>query len=255
MRFFFMALLLAGSFAGAGLGLAAATPAFAQDGEGEEIIVTGMRRLDPDDDDEDRAKEKPVPVPAAVQMLRRTADFAVQQVIVIGDTSDEDERRKEIYAMTRNAIDAASKFGVQLSTGEIVVEPLVTANYKELKVLEDDETSGELVKFLVKVPLAAGIDAKTALARIDKFIKGVPTVGRAQMEAYSELTLSVVNPEQYRGAIIDLIARDTAATSGRFGAGYGVEVTGLDRPVQWKRASLTEVQLFLPSASTVRPRD
>jgi hypothetical protein len=65
----------------------------------------------------------------------------------------------------------------------------------------------------------------------------------------------VVNPEQYRSAIIDLVARDTAATSAKFGAGYGVEVTGLDKPVQWKRASLTEVQLFLPSNSTTRPRN
>ncbi len=74
------------------------------------------------------------------------------------------------------------------------------------------------------------------------------------MKVYSELTLSVVNPEQYRGAIIDLIAKDTGTTSGRFGAGYGVEVSGLDRPVQWKRAGLTEVQLFLPSETKVRPR-
>jgi len=39
------------------------------------------------------------------------------------------------------------------------------------------------------------------------------------------------------------------------GAGYGVEVTGLDKPVQWKRAGLTEVQLFLPANSTIRPRN
>jgi len=105
------------------------------------------------------------------------------------------------------------------------------------------------------VPLAPGIDAKTALAKIDKFVKAVPAVGRAEIKAYSELTLSVVDPEQYRGAIMDLVAKDTTATSGRFGAGYGVEVRGLDKPVQWKRASLTEVQLFLPSDSVVRPRN
>ncbi|MCW3836772.1 TonB-dependent receptor [Sphingomonas canadensis] len=233
--------------------LAGAAPAFAQDGS-EEIVVTGMRRLNPDDDD-DSAREKVVPLPAAVQMLRRTADFAVQQVIVVSDTIDEDDANAEVYAMTRKAIELAAGAGVQLATGEIVVEPLTAANYKELAIGEDDEENGQAVKFLVKVPLAPGIDAKTALARIDKFIKAVPAVGRAEIKAYSELTLSVVNPEQYRGAIIDLIAKDTGETSARFGTGYGVEVTGLDRPVQWKRASLTEVQLFLPAASTVRPRD
>ena len=231
--------------------LAGAVPVSAQD----EIIVTGVRKL-VRDDDEDRVVEKPVVTPAAVQMLRRTADFAVQQVIVVSDTVDEGEAHKEVQAMMRKAIDLSAGSGVQLASGEIIVEPLNAGNYKDLKIeeIDEDEISGEAVKFLVKVPLVPGIDARAALARIDKFVKAVPAVGRAEMKAYSELTLSVVDPEQYRGAIIDLVAKDTGSTSGRFGTGYGVEVTGLDKPVQWKRAGLTEVQLFLPSNSTVRPR-
>ncbi|MEN3746966.1 TonB-dependent receptor [Sphingomonas sp. HF-S3] len=234
--------------------LVGAAPAWAQDGS-EEIVVTGMRRIDRDSEDD--VREKPVPVPAAVQMLRRTADFAVQQVIVISDTVNEEEARKEVYAMTRGAIGLAGTSGVQLASGEVVVEALTPANYTNLDIGddEDDEDDGQAVKFLVKVPLAPGIDARTALSRIEKFLKAVPAVGRAQIKPYSELTLSVVNPEQYRTAIIDLIARDTSATSARFGQGYGVEVSGLDRPIQWKRASLTEVHLFLPSSSTVRPRN
>lgn len=232
--------------------LVGAMPAAAQD----EIIVTGVRRLNPGGDD-NRPIELVVPTPAAVQMLRRTADFAVQQVVVVSDTVEEEEAHKEVQAMIRKAIDLSAGSGVQLASGELVVEPLTPGNYKDLKIeeIDEDELSGEATKFLVKVPLAPGIDAKAALARIDKFVKAVPAVGRAEIKAYSELTLSVVDPEQYRGAIIDLVAKDTASTSGRFGAGYGVEVTGLDKPVQWKRASLTEVQLFLPSNSTVRPKN
>jgi hypothetical protein len=211
--------------------------------------------LNPDGDDDDRVRVVEVGAPAAVQMLRRTADFAVQQVIVTGDTIGDEERRAEIYAMTRKAIEVADAAGVQVATGEVVVEPLTIANYKELKPEENDDDGGELVKFLVKVPLVAGVDAKVALARIEKFIRTVPAVGRAEIKPYSELTLSVVNPEQYRGQIIDLVAKDTQAMSGRFGTGYGVEVSGLDRPVQWKQASMTEVLLFLPAAATIRPRN
>ena len=234
--------------------LGGVAPAFAQDDGTSEIVVTAMKRLTPDD--EDRIKEKPVPVPAAVQMLRRTADFAIQQVTIASDTVGEDEAKKEVFAMVRKAIDLAGSSGVLVASGEIVVEPLTMANYNDLQVGDDDDdVDGQFVKFLVKVPLAPGIDAKAALAKIDQFIKKVPQVGRAEMKPYSELTLSVVNPEQYRGAIIDLVAKDTAATSAKFGAGYGVEVTGLDKPVQWKRAGLTEVQLFLPANSTIRPRN
>jgi len=237
--------------------LAGAVPVSAQD----EIIVTGMRRLNLDNDDarpvDIRSVTMPVAIPAAAQMLRRTADFAVQQVVVVSDTVEEADAHKEVRAMTRKAIDLSAASGVQLASGELVVEPLTAGNYNDLRIEEIDEgdIDGQAVKFLVKVPLAPGIDAKTALAKIDKFIKAVPAVGRAEIKAYSELTLSVVDPEQYRGAIIDLVAKDTGSTSGRFGAGYGVEVTGLDKPVQWKRASLTEVQLYLPSNSTVRPRN
>lgn len=242
----------------AGLFVAVATPAMAQEDDGggaDEIIVTSLRRLNPDDDDDNKVV-KPIPVPAAVQTLRRTADFAVQQVVIVSDTVGEEPAREEVLAMTRKAIDLSAGAGTLLATGELVVEPLTAGNYKELAFIDDDdEFDGELVKFLVKVPLAPGIDAKAALAKIERFMKSVPAVGRAEIKPYSELTLSVVNPEQYRGAIIDLVAKDTAATSARFGAGYGVEVTGLDRPVQWKRAGLTEVQLFLPSAATVQPRN
>jgi len=237
----------------AGVLVAVATPALAQDGGGE-IVVTAFRRLASDDDDKKILDI--VTTPAAVQTLRRTADFAVQQVVIVSDTTDEDDARAEVLAMTRKAIDLSAGAGTLLATGELLVEPLTAGNYKELLFDDDDDDfNGELVKFLVKVPLAPGIDAKAVLAKIDKFIKSVPAVGRAEMKPYSELSLSVVNPEQYRGAIIDLVAKDTATTSARFGTGYGVEVTGLDRPVQWKRAGLTEVQLFLPSASTVRPRN
>jgi hypothetical protein len=228
-------------------------PAGAQENDSAEIIVTGMRRLNPDDDEKTPAKAAEA-VPAPVQMLRRTADFAVQQVIVTGDATQKEDRRSEIFGMTRKAIEASAGLGVQVATGELVVEPLTLANYKDLKPEENDDDGGEMVKFLIKVPLSAGMDAKAALTRIEKFIKAIPTVGRAEMKAYSELTLSVVNPEQYRGQIIDLVAKDTGTTSERFGPGYGVEVLGLDRPVRWKQASATEVLLFLPVTATVRPR-
>jgi len=75
------------------------------------------------------------------------------------------------------------------------------------------------------------------------------------METQGDLTLSVVSPDQYRGQIIDLIAADAAASAAKFGPGYGVQVSGLDRPVEWARASLTEVALYLPASYTVRPKD
>jgi hypothetical protein len=222
--------------------LLAASPALAQ-----EIVVTAQRR---------GYASEPMPASARpVINLRRTADYAVQMVRVVGDTRDAPKRREEVYAMVRNAIQLAGKSGVELSTGDYILEPLTLENYTNLPLRGDGRSDTDQATFLVKTKLVPGMDAKTALARITKFVTEVPTVGRAEMETQGDLTLSVVSPDQYRGQIIDLIAADAAASAAKFGPGYGVQVSGLDRPVEWARASLTEVALYLPASYTVRPKD
>ena len=223
-------------------------PALAQEADAQEIVVTGSRIRGGGYYDSS--------TPAPTLTLRRTADFAVQEVKVTGDTRDPDKRREEIYALIRGAIELAGKYDVQLATGETIVEPLTLANYKNLTLVKDDERDDtESTSFLIKVPLAPGMDAKGALDRFAKFVAAIPAVGRAEIEAEGDLTLSVVNPEQYRGKIVDLVAAESAATAAKFGPGYGVQVEGLSQRVQWARASLTEVFLYLPITFTVRPKD
>jgi hypothetical protein len=73
------------------------------------------------------------------------------------------------------------------------------------------------------------------------------------MRPSGDLTLSIVGPDQYRSRIIDLVAADAKATAAKLGPDYAVEAKGLDRPVEWSRASLTEVFLYVPYAYTVVP--
>lgn len=229
------------------VGLVSALPASAQ-----EVVVTALRRSSAEP-----APRVNDPIPAVALRLRRTADFAVQQVTITGDTRDAIKRHEEIYAMVRGAIGLAAKSGVQIATGTYVVEPLTLDNYRNLTLEEDsdDRPDTQAVTFLVKTPLAGSVDAKAALERITRFIAAVPSVGRAEMKANGDLALSVVDPEQYRRAIIDLVAADAGETARKFGADYGVAAQGLDRPVQWSRASLTEVYLYLPASYTVRKAD
>jgi hypothetical protein len=85
-------------------------------------------------------------------------------------------------------------------------------------------------------------------------MKAVPPVGRAEMKPAGDLTLSVVGPDQYRGQIVDLVAADARATAAKLGPDYAVEAKGLDRPVEWSRASLTEVFLYVPYTYSVVPK-
>ncbi|HEX8512532.1 MAG TPA: TonB-dependent receptor [Allosphingosinicella sp.] len=234
--------------------LLTAAPAGAQNIGESEIIVTGSRISRPNFDSDDPITSID-PVRPPVIGLRRLADFAVQVVTIVGDTRDEQKRRDEIFGMVKKAIELAGKRGgIELATGTFVVEPLTLANYRNLELEEDeDRDEVEQVSFLVKTRLAAGMDSKAALERIEAFVKAVPAVGRAEMEADGDLTLSVVGPDQYRDAIVDRIAADAKAMAARLGPAYAVHANGLDRPVEWSRASLTEVYLYVPYSYSVVP--
>ncbi len=210
----------------------------------QEVVVTGLRREASDYDER---------IPAIG--LRRVADFAVQEVVITGDTRDPDKRHDEIYQMIRGAIELAQKKGgIELATGEMIIEPLTLANYRNLTLKTDGRPDSDKTTFLIKTRLSGGLDAKEALNRVSAFIKSVPAVGRAEMKPTGDLTLSVVGPDQYRGQIVDLVSADARATAAKLGPDYAVEAKGLDRPVEWSRASLTEVFLYVPYSYSVVPK-
>ncbi|WP_244624635.1 TonB-dependent receptor [Sphingomonas sp. So64.6b] len=225
--------------------LSVALPALAQ-----EVIVTAQRRGYNNNDAS--YSNGIVATSRPIINLKRTADYAVQTVRVVGDTRDFTTRRADLHATIRNMIAAAGKAGVELATGDYVLAPLTLASYESLPFTGDGRPDTDQTNFLVKVRLTPGMTIEAAKAKIAQFVASVPKVGRSQVSSLGELTLSVINPDQYRGQIIDLIAADAALSAAKFGTGSGVDVTGLDRPVEWARGGPTDVFLFLPSSYTVR---
>lgn len=219
--------------------VALAAPAAAQDEGLAEIVVTGSRS--------DGAYYSEA---APLIGLRRVADFAVREVRITSDTRETQKRRDEIFAMLRSAVDLAARHGVELAIGDFVVEPVTVANFRDLPVLNDSRPDTSQVSFLVKTPIGR-TDGKAALDRIGAFIDAVPANGRAEMLPSGDLTLSVVGPEQYRTQILALVAADAGATSASFGPDYRIDIRGIDRAVEWSRASLSEVFLYLPYSYTV----
>jgi hypothetical protein len=158
-----------------------------------------------------------------------------------------------MYQTIRRAIELAGSNGVQLAFGDVVVEPLSIANYRDLTLQKDNRPDSDKVELLVKAPLN-GADAREATSRIDRFLKAIKPVGRALIEPTGDMTLSVVGPDQYRAEIGKIVAADAAAMAAKFGPDYAVEVKGLNRPVEWSRASLTEVFLYIPYDLVIRPK-
>lgn len=222
--------------------LAIAAPAAAQDLQQQEIVVTGSRIAQDDYSD----------LQPAVG-LRRKADFLVQRVSIRGDTRDPDQREEEIRAMLARAIEMAARGGVELAYGDYILTRLTPETAAELELQRDRRPDSALINFLVKAPLADQT-VEQAQAAIRRFVEAVPEVGRAQMDALRDPTLSVVGPDSYREAIIAAVAEDAKRQAQVLGSDYAVELTGLNMPVQWARSGPGEVLLFIPYELTVRPR-
>ncbi|HYD11877.1 MAG TPA: TonB-dependent receptor [Allosphingosinicella sp.] len=238
------------------LAVALPSPALAQDLNAGEVVVTGSRArqtyIDPRTNRAVETGEDASGLPSVG--LRRRADFALLPVVISGDTRERDQRREEILTMVRSALSLAGRSGIELAVGDFFVVPLTNENYRTLSFIGDGRPDSERVVFFIKTRLGASAEeANAAITRLEQFVRSVPAAGRAEMRAAGPLTLSIVAPDQYRNQLLDQIATEARAIAARFGPNQGVEARGLDRPVEWRRAGITEVFLYIPHQLTFRP--
>jgi hypothetical protein len=154
--------------------------------------------------------------------------------------------------MMESALKRSASSGVVLVTGDFELQEVTLTNYKDLPFGNGNRSDTSTISFFVKSKLANSTGS--AQARIDSFIKGVAPSGRSLLEKRGELTLTIVNPDQYRDQIIKLIAAESLKYAGFFGTDYGVEIGGLNEQLSWAQASGTEVFLYIPYRFTIKPK-
>jgi hypothetical protein len=216
--------------------LASAVPLIAQAnnvGDLGEVVVTAQRVSQPY-----YQQERPV------VGLRRQADSAVQAIQISSDSRDENERKREIQAVLSAALDRARAAGVELVTGNFELVPVTRTNARDLPYFGAGRPDTSRVVLMVKAKLAGSTVA--AQQRIDAFVKGVPKSGRGLLEANGGLTLTIVNPDQYRDSIVKAVAEHATRYAALFGPEYRVSVTGLDGQVAWSQVSGSDVFLYVP---------
>ena len=222
----------------------AAVPAFAQNagtpGLGE-VVVTG-NRLNARYAQQDRP----------VVGLRRQADAAVLQIAVASDSRDPETRKREIHAILLAALDRAAAAGVDLVTGGFEITPVTKASYQDLPLVSAGRVDTSQATLMVKVKLAGSITA--AEQRLDAFIKSVPRTGRGTIDKAGGLSLTIVNPDQYRDAIVQLVADNARHYAAMFGPDYAVQASGIDGQVSWSQVSGTDVFLYVPYRYTIVPK-
>jgi hypothetical protein len=221
-----------------------AVPASAQNAKAPalgEVIVTG-NRLNAGYAQENRP----------VIGLRREADSAVRMISFSSDSRDEATRKKEIHTMLAAAMDRAAAAGVELVVGNFELTPVTKANYQELPLVWAGRVDTSKADVMVKVKLAGS--TTSAEQRIDAFVKNLSRSGRGAIDATGGLTLTIINPDQYRDAIVKLVAEDARSRAAIFGPDYAVQVSGIDGQIFWSQISGTDVFLYIPYRYTVVPK-
>ena len=184
--------------------------------------------------------------------LRRQADGAVIAVSISSDSRDEATRKKEIHAVLLAALGRAPAAGVELVSGSYQLEPVTKANFTELPFQWAGRADTSKVDLLVKVKLAGS--AVAAEKRLTDFIKAVPKSDRGVIDKTGNLTLTIVDPDQYRDQVIKLVADDASHNAAIFGPEYRYNISGIDAQVRWSQVSSTDVFLYLPYRYTIYPK-
>ncbi len=223
----------------AAIGCLWAATAVAQDAE--EIVVTAQRRAE-------------TAIPGT--MLKRTGDFALLRVEVTNDTREAAARRTEIFETLRAALAAAKRDGsIDVSTvsdaGTVLPLKVDTANV-QLESAGRPDTSRTSITVKTKIPPGEA-NGPAIVAKLRSFIASIKPVGRTQLDGASEVEISIVNPSQYRDAVIKLFADDVRKVTGALGDQYRVVVRGVDKPVQWVRTGVLELGIFVPYTYDVLP--
>jgi hypothetical protein len=105
---------------------------------------------------------------------------------------------------------------------------------------------------MIKVKLAGSTVA--AEQKFVAFVKSVPVTGRGAIDKTGSLTLTIINPDQYRDTIVKMVADHARSYAAYFGPDYAVQINGIDGQVSWSQVSGTEVFLYMPYRYTIVPK-
>jgi hypothetical protein len=221
------------------LAIACSCPVAAQ--ELDEVVVTGMRS--------DAGR-----IPGT--SMRRMGDFILLNVNVSNDSRDEKTRRSEILETLGAMMAAAGRDkSIELSVigDNNLVLPL-KLDSATLTLGNGSRPDTTQTTISVKTRIPASVPASSALvAKLKDFATDTKPVGRTFVQANGDFEISIVNPAQYRGRVLELFAADVRKVTSSLGSDYKVITRGIDAPVQWVRDGMLEVTIFVPYTYDILP--
>ena len=219
-----------------GLTLIAPLQAFAQD----EIIVTASR------------VDNSIPG----IFLEKRGDFLLLEARVENDSRELSTRLKEIKA-TLDKFKAAAENNPDITLGIVdesdFVRPLSESNFSDsISYGSRPDTSVATLKVKTEIPENV-IDSYKLAQMLSEFVDSIEEEDRTKITTYDEISVSVVDPFQYRVQVIKQVVNEVNMVTDGLGPEYRAIITGIDKELKWVRSGDLNLAFYLPYEYEIIP--
>jgi len=228
------------------LGTALLIPLSAQ-AQMDEIIVTGSRINNTVEFDEDSTPGL---------FLEKRGDFLLLTVRIENDSRELTTRLKEINAAVQDFMAAAETnpdIKLSIIDDNDFVRPLTQQNFRDgIRGGARPDTS--LATLKVKTAIPDKVEDSYKLATLlSEFVDGIEERDRTKIQTYNDISVSVVNPYQYREELIKLVISEVNNITDSLGPEYRAVITGLDKDLRWVRSGDLNLAFYLPYSYNIIP--
>jgi len=209
---------------------------FAQD----EIIVTATKRQDD----------------GPGLFLEKRGDYLLLEVSIENDSRDFSTRTKELNVAVSDFIEAAQidpDITLSIIDDNDFVRPLSEENFNDgIRSGPRPDTSVAYLKVKTQIPNEVKDSYKLA-NKLAVFVEDIQEKGRTKISTYDEISVSVVNPYQYRIEVMKLITDEVNDVTEALGPEYRVIMSGLDKELKWVRSGDLNLAFYLPYTYDIIP--
>lgn len=188
--------------------------------------------------------------------LEKKGDYLLLEVSIENDSRDFSTRTEEINVAVNDFIEAAQKntdITLSIIDDSDFVRPLTEENFNDgIRQGPRPDTSVANLKVKTQIPNEVKDSYKLA-NKLAVFVESIEEKGRTKISVYDEISVSVVNPYQYRTEVMKLVTDEVKSVTGALGQEYRVIMTGLDKELKWVRSGDLNLAFYLPYEYDIIP--
>ena len=177
--------------------------------------------------------------------LTKPGDYLLQTIVLSNDSRDAEMRKREIHETIAQLIGSTGSRYVVFHVDEYRIA-LNRDNYRVELLVDGKRPDSNLVSLQIRVGVGGDpTKAEAIIADMRRFIRSASKVGRTEIEIRGDTALVMNKPERFRYELIDAIAKDSKRLMTAMALDCKTEIDGLNRRVEWERASAAELLLYI----------